>query len=162
MAKLTLLCGKICSGKTTYAQQLKREKNAVVLSVDTLMRQLFEECQGEVKHRENEALVKKYLWSMAEEILFTGTNVILDWGFWTKDERESAHAHCMEWDLPYEFRYVKVSDKQWEMNIDARNSAIEVGILNEYYIDDKMKYIQGGRFEEPKDSEMDVIYTYEE
>ena len=32
MARIILICGKICSGKTYYARQLKEKYNAVILS----------------------------------------------------------------------------------------------------------------------------------
>ena len=36
MAKVYILCGKICSGKSTYSQQLRKDKKAVILSVDDI------------------------------------------------------------------------------------------------------------------------------
>ena len=37
MAKVIMTCGKICSGKSTYAEKLRKESGAVVLSIDELM-----------------------------------------------------------------------------------------------------------------------------
>ena len=37
MAKVILICGKICSGKSTYAEQLRIKERAAVLSVDEIM-----------------------------------------------------------------------------------------------------------------------------
>ncbi|MEF2918531.1 MAG: hypothetical protein U0O12_07955 [Eubacterium sp.] len=34
MAKIFLICGKICSGKSTYAEQMRIKKYVVLLSVD--------------------------------------------------------------------------------------------------------------------------------
>ena len=34
MAKVILICGKICSGKSHYAKQLQQQHNAVILSTD--------------------------------------------------------------------------------------------------------------------------------
>ncbi len=34
MAKVYLICGKICSGKSYYSKQLKEKFNAVILSSD--------------------------------------------------------------------------------------------------------------------------------
>lgn len=34
MAKVIAICGKICSGKTYYANNLKIKENAVILSTD--------------------------------------------------------------------------------------------------------------------------------
>lgn len=34
MAKVIAICGKICSGKTWYARQLREQEQAVILSCD--------------------------------------------------------------------------------------------------------------------------------
>ena len=41
MAKLVLICGKLCCGKTTYAKRLAKEIQAVRLSCDDIMLSLF-------------------------------------------------------------------------------------------------------------------------
>lgn len=43
MPKVIMLCGKICSGKSFYAEQLKNRINGIVLSCDDLMLTLFDE-----------------------------------------------------------------------------------------------------------------------
>lgn len=46
MPKVYLMCGKICSGKSTHAEELRKSQKAVVLSVDEGLadkfKQLFE------------------------------------------------------------------------------------------------------------------------
>ena len=49
MAKVYLICGKICSGKTTYAEKLCAENDAVLLSVDEMTLTVFGQNCGE-KH----------------------------------------------------------------------------------------------------------------
>lgn len=34
MSKIIAICGKICSGKSYYATQIKEQENAVILSID--------------------------------------------------------------------------------------------------------------------------------
>ena len=41
MAKVYLICGKLCCGKTTYSQKLCAENDAIVLSVDELTLTVF-------------------------------------------------------------------------------------------------------------------------
>ena len=41
MAKVFLICGKICSGKSTYARKLMENRQAVLLSADEIMLALF-------------------------------------------------------------------------------------------------------------------------
>lgn len=42
MAKIIAICGKICCGKTYYANQIKEKENAVILSCDELTKDLFD------------------------------------------------------------------------------------------------------------------------
>lgn len=45
--KIIAICGKICSGKTYYANQIKDKENAVVLSTDEVTYDLIDNEQGE-------------------------------------------------------------------------------------------------------------------
>ena len=78
--KIFLICGKVCSGKSTLAALLRASENAVVLSCDEVVFSLFGEDFGE-RHEEVTNRVKKYLCKKAAEIAHMGGNVILDWGF---------------------------------------------------------------------------------
>lgn len=51
MAKIIAICGKICCGKTYYANQIKEKEKAVILSCDELTKDLFDNDLGE-KHDE--------------------------------------------------------------------------------------------------------------
>lgn len=65
MSKLIAICGKICSGKSYYANQLKKNENAVILSTDEATFDLIENEQGEFYNifaqRVNGYLKKKLL-----------------------------------------------------------------------------------------------------
>ena len=49
MAKgiVIVLCGKIASGKSTYANELRKKENAIVLSVDELTYYMVDHKKGE-------------------------------------------------------------------------------------------------------------------
>ncbi len=47
MSKIIAICGKICSGKTYYANQIKEKENAVILSTDEVTYDLIDNEQGE-------------------------------------------------------------------------------------------------------------------
>ena len=86
-----MTCGKLCSGKTTYAKKLQKEGKAVILSIDEIMLAVFGKDAGE-KHDEYVAGIKQYLYQKTLEIIHNGLNVVLDWGFWTKEERAFARS----------------------------------------------------------------------
>lgn len=157
MAKVILLCGKICCGKSTYAQVLKKKLNAVVLSCDELMLSLFDEHLGE-RHSEILRKSKVYLYNLTEQIISTNTNVILDFGFWSKSERSNVKVYFNKKGIETELHYIKVSDTAWLRNIEKRNLNIKSGDLKNYYIDDNMKHLFSKRFEEPDKDEIDVLF----
>ena len=65
MARVMAICGKICSGKSHYAKQLKDRENAVILSTDEVTFDLIKNEQGEYYNifadRVNKYLRKKLL-----------------------------------------------------------------------------------------------------
>ena len=77
MAIVHMLCGKVGSGKSTYAQSLKTKGNTFILSYDDLMLILFDDCIGPAKHQEMVSRCKKFLFGQALEMLEMNIDVIL-------------------------------------------------------------------------------------
>ena len=123
MPKVIMTCGKICSGKNTYAQKLRLEYSAVILSVDEITLALFGNEAGE-KLDDYVCRAENYLYNKSLEIIETGTNVILDWGFWTKSERELARDFYNSHGIENEFHYINITDEEWHRRIEKRNSDI--------------------------------------
>ena len=48
MARVIMICGGLCCGKSTYAEALRRERGGVILSIDGLMLSLFGPDAGEM------------------------------------------------------------------------------------------------------------------
>ena len=74
MAKVILICGKICSGKTTYAKKLCRKTGAVLLSVDEIMLSMFGMYAGEM-HDEYARRTREYLLEKSTELIGAGIDV---------------------------------------------------------------------------------------
>ena len=158
MARVTLICGKLCSGKSTYAESLRRETGAVLLSVDEIMLPLFGLYAGE-KHDEYAEKTKTYLYDKSVEILRAGADVILDWGFWRRDERAAAKAFYGARGIPCAFHYLDVSDGIWRERIEKRNREIAAGETVAYPVDDALAAKFASRFEAPDREEIDVWVT---
>ena len=153
MAKVIALCGKICSGKSTYAEKIRGDNNAVVLNPDTILLTLFDENLGD-RHEDIFEKVRIYLYQMAENIINTGTNVILDFGLWTYKERRDIRLFFTKRDINIEIHYVNTPLKIIESNIKKRNR-IRNGV--NYYIDDSILNKGLSLFEEPDNSETDLV-----
>lgn len=82
------MVGLPCSGKTTLARQIERETGALRLTPDEWIGRLLK------PHFTREQLdamrdpVESLLWQVAEHVLRLGGDVILDFGFWSRHERD--------------------------------------------------------------------------
>ena len=155
MSKVILVCGKICCGKSTYAERLRIENKAVLLSVDEIMLALFGLYAGD-KHDEYVDKTKKHLLDKSVEIIETGISVILDWGFWKKDERTYVKEFYSAKNIEHEFHYIDISDEVWRARLNKRNSAVSAGEANAYIVDDNLAAKFNAIFEMPDKKEIDV------
>lgn len=155
MAKVILVCGKICSGKSTYAERLRVENKAVLLSIDEIMLAMFGLYVGD-KHDEYVEKTEKYLFDKSVEIIETGIDVILDWGLWTRDERRYAKEFYSAQGIEHEIHYLNISDATWKARLDKRNRAVSAGEIIAYPVDDNLAAKFGAIFEMPDKDEIDV------
>lgn len=155
---ITLICGKLCSGKTTYAHRLRRESRAVLLSCDEITLALTGLDAGEAFDG-IAARTQRYLFDKAAEIVGDGIPVILDWGFWTKASRAEARAFFDERGIPYTFVYLDVSEDVHRERIAKRNAAVKAGEILAYYVDEGLAAKFASMFEEPEDWEIDARIT---
>ena len=156
MAKVIMLCGKLCSGKTTYARKLCKELNAVILSNDELMIDILGKDTGDM-HDEYVRRTERYFFKKSVEIVGAGTNVILDRGMWTKDKRKAALEEYRNAGVECEIHYLKVPDNEWKRRIEKRNSAVEAGRPDAYFVDKGLLGKFLSLFEEPDDSENIIV-----
>ena len=155
MAKVFLICGKICSGKSHYAAGLRERENAVILSCDELTFALFDGQLGDA-HDRISTRMERYFMEKAVEIIRTGTSVILDWGFWTAEGRKTARAFYAQRGVACEMHYIDVSPEVWKRQIEQRNDAVRSGLGNTYMVDEGLLAKLESLFEAPEKNEIDV------
>jgi predicted kinase len=85
---LFLLVGLPGAGKTTRARELEREHGALRLSPDEWMLPLFGESEA---GGARDVLEGRFVW-VARRVLGAGTDVVLDFGLWGRDERSALRA----------------------------------------------------------------------
>jgi predicted kinase len=126
-ATLYLLVGLPGAGKTTRARQLEVEAPALRFTPDEWMIPLF----GRNDPAARDVLEGRLIW-IAMRALKLHTNVILDFGFWSKDERSSLRwmakqirAKSQVVYLPIDMeaqqervknRFVETPDQTWQMS----------------------------------------------
>ena len=156
MSKIIAICGKICCGKSYYAKQIKEKENAVVLSTDEATYDLIDNEQGELYDVFAER-VNKYLMKKAVEIVKAGCNVILDWGFWTRAERQETTKYFNQFGIDVEWHYVDIEQSRWKQLIEERNNKIKNGNGgSNFYVDEGLMEKLLSKFEEPTRDEINV------
>lgn len=155
MAKVFMMCGKLCSGKSTHAEMLRKEHKAVILSIDEITLALFGQDAGE-KHDDYVKRARKYLYEKSLDIIEMDINVILDWGFGTKKEREFAREFYCSRNIPFEFHYIDIDDEEWKRRMEKRNKDVLAGKTNAYYVVDGLITKLNSMFEKPDRSEIDM------
>lgn len=156
MATVKLICGRLCSGKTTYCNKLISEHGGVLLSCDEITLALFDGELGE-RHDDMVERIKRYLLQKAEELIGNGVDVLLDWGFWRISDREAAREFFSARGIAFELHYLDIPDKLWRERIEKRNYAVERGEASAYYVDEGLMQKFRDMFEPPLPSEIDVV-----
>lgn len=158
MAKLLCICGKIGCGKTYYANRLKEQEHAVILSTDEVTYDLTNNQQGD-GYDEFAIRVNLYLKKKAVEIVNAGCTVILDWGFWTKENRKEIKRYGENNGVLVEMHYIDIDDKTWYENIEKRNNEVISGNGgSSFYVNEGLLNKVSSLFEIPEKEEIDIWY----
>jgi predicted kinase len=100
-ATLHLIAGLPCAGKTTYAEQLKVQRAAVLFSLDRWLITSFGryaiDAIGHMEHARRLYACRELIWDVSAELLHRHADVILDDGFFLRNDREQyiARAHVL-------------------------------------------------------------------
>ena len=124
MATLHLIVGLPCSGKTTLARRLELERSALRLTPDEWQLCLFGQDAEEPEHNARHGLIEALLWDLASRALGLGTNVILDFGFWAREEREDFRARAKQLGASSEVHFLDVPEKELLRRLAVRNSQL--------------------------------------
>ena len=160
MSKVILICGKMCSGKTTYAKSLIKMNPAVLLSCDELTT-LFFGPNGGAEHYVILDKTQKYLFNKSLEIIESRIDVILDWGFWKQAERQEAMLFYEKNNIMAEWHYIEASNDVLLQNLNKRNHEIETGqqTSSYYFPEEVARNFWEETFEIPEKNEMDIWYV---
>ncbi len=98
MPTLYMTCGLPGSGKTTLAKQIEQSRNALRLTGDEWLFALFgpepelPETKGTPSPQRN--TVEALQWDVAARALALGIDVVIDWGVWSRQERDDYRARA--------------------------------------------------------------------
>ena len=142
MTKIYLICGFLGAGKTTFATQLAKEKNAVHLNPDEWCLKLFSKEEYEENWDRCFDKTLDILWDKIAEYARANKSVVFDMGFWPKQSRMEAKRKAEHLGIEAVLYYIYTSDAVSKERISKRSGAIAEYNLKHF---DEVKK----RFEEP-------------
>lgn len=126
MATLHLIVGLPCAGKTTYAKKLELEQSALRLTPDEWHTQLFGlDFTLDFQHPDHDArhnLIEAIMWNVAARALQLGTNVILDFGFWSQSERMDYRTRASRLGASSVVHFLNLPEKELLARLEVRNA----------------------------------------
>lgn len=122
MPTLHLLCGLPGSGKTTLACHLEKQSSALRFSEDEWLGQLY---GAEFALDDDKRFrIKQQHWSIAERVLPLGIDVILDWSFLLRSERDDFRGRGAAFGANVQIHYLDVPLDQLKIRLAIRNQQL--------------------------------------
>lgn len=119
---LHLMVGLPGSGKTTCAKELEKTCGALRLTPDEWHLQLFGNDFPGPEHDARHERVEKLMWQTARRALELSTSVILDFGFWSREEREGLREQARRLGVDFRIHYMDVPLEELLRRIEVRNA----------------------------------------
>ena len=152
MPTLYLTCGLPRSGKTSLAKTLQNEVSALRLTGDDWMHRLYPGISTpEAELGPCRGRVEQLQWQIALQVLRLGCSVVVDWGVWSRAERDACREEARKvgarvvlcfLDVPFEVLWDRV----------ARRNAARPADTFEISRNDLLRWSE--LFEPPTDEEL--------
>ncbi|MCP4179776.1 MAG: ATP-binding protein [bacterium] len=142
-----LVSGQLGSGKSTYAKKLELMHNAVRFTPDEWMLNLYDGI--EIPNEEFDKYFYRccdICWSVAKKFLNYDVDIVLDFGFWKKNERDKYKKLIEAYGCDVKLIYIKTPDDLIRKRLNERNEDLPYGC---YYVSDEMYDYFSPGFEEP-------------
>ncbi|PYF79286.1 putative kinase [Marinomonas alcarazii] len=120
---LTFFCGKMGAGKSTKSKALSVEKNAVLVSEDDWLAAHYpNQIHSFEDYLTFSGLIKPFVKAHVQNILQTGTNVVMDFPANTVNQRAWFKKLCSDIQCQHELIFLDLSDEQCLAQIAKRRA----------------------------------------
>lgn len=119
--RLYFFCGKMGAGKSTYSKQLAAEKQAVRLSEDEwLVAHYPDQIRSFDDYLKHAALIRPFVRQLVQQILATGTDVVMDFPANTQRQRSWFLNLCRDIGCEHQMICLDLSDEECLKQIAKR------------------------------------------
>lgn len=121
MATLHLIHGFVSAGKTTFSRTLEVEILAIRFTLDEWIVKLYGHNRPADKFVEYSDRVRSLIWQLTEQFLNLDRDVILDFGFWSRADRDEARKFAYSVDAEVKLYSICCSDELMKQRTRSRN-----------------------------------------
>lgn len=149
---LYLMVGLPCSGKTTLAKQIEQETGAVRFTPDEWHIFLFgDDFHQSDEHDARHDRVEALMWQVGRRLLKQGVSVILDFGFWAKEQRDEKRAEVEALGADFQICYLDTPLPELLRRLETRNLTGE-NVFTSITVEDMSQW--AALFQAPEEEEL--------
>ena len=158
---LTLMVGLPGAGKTTRAKELEQATGAVRFTPDEwhlfLFGDDFHDPREHALHDQRHDRVEELQWRLGKRLLAQGVSVILDFGFWAKEQREEKYREAQALGVEFSLCYVHAPLEELCRRLEARVQAGQKDVFQTITREDMEQW--AALFQEPDEAELAGHYA---
>ncbi len=158
---LTLMVGLPGAGKTTRAKELEQATGAVRFTPDEwhlfLFGDDFHDPREHALHDQRHDRVEELQWRLGKRLLAQGVSVILDFGFWAKEQREEKYREAQALGVEFSLCYVHAPLEELCRRLEARVQAGQKDVFQTITREDMEQW--AALFQEPDEEELAGHYA---
>lgn len=154
MAILYLLCGLPGSGKTTLAKEIESSQSALRLCPDEWIEPLLADPADTNELDRLRTPVESIQWEVAERALTLGINVVLENGFWSREERARYRSQAEALGARVKLIYLNVDRDELWARLSKRNENLPPGT---FAVREELLDLWLSWFEPPTPEEIDEV-----
>lgn len=150
MPYIILCCGKPCSGKTTFSKFMEQKYSYVHFSADEWMLHFYKETNDHNIFNSNLEKCKEMIYRISEKLLLINQNIILDFGFWKRKDREELYNRFNKQNNNVQIVYFPINEN---VQLQYMNKRQNIDKNNHFMFNKNILKILNSKFEEPDSDE---------